>query len=140
MTLHFSSQLLNSNPTSSLTFASLLASDPIPTSPMFVHILSVQTFTLEDDSEEARIVEAKVNALSQRFTQITEVDLAGNEQTVNLLFPVIFGIATLGVVVVVVVSVTRGANQKAVAGARTVFVRFGALKRPTVIGTHVYVT
>ena len=115
------------------------------TSPPTVLIVSVvcasshlTVFTLEDDSEVARIVENKIQDFQGRFDTLGAVDLFDGDATLNPLFPTIFSVMTVGLIVIAVVSSLRTRRKAALRGARKVFVQLGALSKPSVVGGNEY--
>jgi len=76
----------------------------------------------------------QINVVSGRVESMAMVDLFDGDTTVNWPVPAILGGLTLAVAIIVAVTHCRG-RQHAVAVARHVFTRVGALKRPQVIST-----
>ena len=97
-------------------------------------------FTLQDESEAAVILETRVNQLSTRLDTLGDVDLFASNQVINPIFPVVFSILTVLFIAVLVASRVCTDSKKAMAGARKVYLEYGALSRPNIVGGDEYVS
>ena len=96
-------------------------------------------FTLVDDSEAVNILESKISDLSSSFEALGTIDLNSADASINFLFPTIFGVLTVALVIVIVIHRIQAVKDDALRAAKRVFVEFGALSRPNVIGGTEYV-
>ena len=92
-------------------------------------------FTVTDEGEAAKVVESKIQGVAERFEAMSEVDFLSDATTLNPFVPAAFLTVTAIFIVVVVVAKVKG-RSAATTDARLVFVQFGALKRPSVIGAQ----
>eukprot|EP00750_Incisomonas_marina_P010853 INCI16312.9.p1 GENE.INCI16312.9~~INCI16312.9.p1 ORF type:complete len:1916 (+),score=402.72 INCI16312.9:439-6186(+) len=90
-------------------------------------------FTVTDEGQAAKVVESKIQGVAARFEAMSEVDFLNADTELNPFVPAVFVGVTLLFAITVVVAKVSG-RHAAVDDARLVFVQFGALKRPAVLG------
>lgn len=91
-------------------------------------------FAVEDDSEAVQLVEEKINAISDRFEAMKDVDLLDGNTEINPVVPATFAAATaLFFALIVASKCGKKSKQNATRSARRVFVQDGELARPDVM-------
>ena len=94
-------------------------------------------FSVEDGSEAARVVEAKITAFGDRVAAMNNVDLVDSTSNINWVVPVVFCCVTA--LFMLAVSIAKVMVRKnAVHAARFVFRREGCLAPPRVVGSTEY--
>eukprot|EP00750_Incisomonas_marina_P012980 INCI17194.5.p1 GENE.INCI17194.5~~INCI17194.5.p1 ORF type:complete len:1410 (+),score=273.38 INCI17194.5:153-4382(+) len=92
-------------------------------------------FTVTDESEAVRLVEAKVNTLTSRFEELGDVDLLDGDTRISYEIPLIFSLATGAFGFVAVVARARASRRRrsVETEAKGLFIQEGKLSRPAVI-------